>query len=61
MAYADSSYQYDIMSCLDAVWDGRGTMEDYLARLNQQEVIYPDNYIKMRYLENHDIRRFAAV
>lgn len=34
--------------------EGKYSLKEYAEKINQQEAIYPDNYIKLRNLENHD-------
>ncbi len=53
----DICYDYDIYNDYLGVVTGRVPLAKYLDRLNQQEVIYPENYIKLRFLENHDRAR----
>lgn len=57
----DMTYDYDI----DQVWrdyvKGNITLKKYVETLNTQNIIYPDNYIKMRALENHDQQRAHAL
>lgn len=55
----DAEYQYDIFFRFIDYFDGKGTLEAYLDALNSQENIYPLGYMKMRYVENHDQKRFA--
>ncbi len=57
----DAEYQYDIFSTFDRYFDGKGSLRDYICALNAQEFVYPADYMKLRYVENHDLRRFAAV
>lgn len=53
----DMTYDYEI----DHLWRSyiKGEIDDstYVAKLNEQTVIYPDNAIKMRGIENHDQSR----
>lgn len=56
----DLEYQYDIISYFDRYLEGTGTLVEYLRALNLQESMYPQNYIKLRYLENHDTPRIAG-
>lgn len=56
----DIEYQYDIVSEFDAYLAGEKALSRYLEALNTQEAIYPDNYNKLRYLENHDSKRIAS-
>ncbi len=53
----DVSYEYDIFFCFRGYLEGRYTLAEYADRVNQQEAIYPENYVKLRYLENHDNAR----
>jgi len=50
----DMTYDYDI----DQIWrdyvSGKVSLKRYVEALEQQDHIYPANYIKMRALENHD-------
>ena len=61
----DMEYQYDIhekfMDCFKGEIPFNRALPAYLDALNGQEVIYPENYIKLRFLENHDVRRFAEL
>ena len=53
----DMCYDYDTYDdFVDAV-TGKIPLSAYLDRVNEQEVIYPENYIKLRFLENHDRAR----
>ncbi|WP_125566940.1 alpha-amylase family glycosyl hydrolase [Companilactobacillus insicii] len=50
----DFAYDYDIDQIYRSYINGEITLSRYVESLNQQELIYPANYIKMRGLENHD-------
>ncbi|MBQ9031416.1 MAG: alpha-amylase [Parasporobacterium sp.] len=50
----DVSYDYDIYGEWENYLCGRSGLSGYLEALRRQEWIYPDNYIKLRFLENHD-------
>ena len=50
----DILYDYDIYGQLTGYASGTRTLHDYSDAINRQEYIYPDNYIKLRFLENHD-------
>ncbi len=50
----DICYDYDIYNDLMEYFIGGGELKNYLNSLNRQESIYPDNYIKLHFLENHD-------
>ena len=56
----DVSYEYDIFSCYRDYLEGRVPLSRYAEAVTRQEVIYPDNYVKLRCLENHDQLRAAA-
>ena len=57
----DITYDYDVfdawLNCLHGKLDTR----TYLDLLRLQDSIYPQNYIKMRYVENHDNQRVMAL
>lgn len=53
----DVSYEYDIFSYFRGYLEGKRTLAEYADRVNQQEAVYPDNYVKLRCLENHDNAR----
>ena len=53
----DVAYDYDAFPWLKAYLGGRGPLSGWLERLNAQEYTYPDNYVKLRFLENHDNSR----
>ena len=55
----DICYDYDIYpEFMDAIV-GNDTLQHYAEAINRQEAIYPDNYVKARFLENHDRARGA--
>jgi len=53
----DLSYEYDIYHLFKNYLEGSGTLETYTQAVNGQESTYPDNYVKLRFLENHDTLR----
>lgn len=55
----DISYEYDIFDCFRDYHTGKIPLSRYAEAVNQQEYIYPANYVKLRYLENHDNPRAA--
>lgn len=57
----DICYDYDTYDDMLAVITGRENLSDYLERLNEQELIYPGNYVKLRFLENHDRPRAVQI
>ena len=56
----DMEYDYDIREVFDRYLKGETNLSNYIDALNFQECLYPDNYIKMRCLENHDQPRIAS-
>lgn len=50
----DVCYDYDIHKIFRSYLDGECPLSKYVDRVNMQEFIYPANYVKLRYLENHD-------
>lgn len=50
----DICYDYDIYHVFRDYLDGAAPLERYAEAVNRQEVTYPDNYCKLRFLENHD-------
>ena len=56
----DIEYEYDIREVFDRYLQGRAPLSQYLDLLNFQEAVYPDNYNKLRFLENHDVPRIAS-
>lgn len=57
----DICYDYDIYHDMADVLCGERNLSEYLALVNRQEAVYPDNYSKLRCLENHDRPRAAAM
>lgn len=57
----DITYEYDIYFDFTAYITGKGSLSAYAAQINRQEIIYPDNYVKLRLLENHDRMRAASL
>lgn len=53
----DVSYEYDIFSYFKDYLKGVIPLREYAAAINGQEAMYPDNYVKLRFLENHDNAR----
>ena len=56
----DMEYEYDIREAFDKYLQGRIVLSHYLDMLNFQEAIYPANYNKLRFLENHDQPRICS-
>ena len=57
----DMEYDYDTREVFDRYIRGEAPLSLWLEALNLQETAYPDNYIKMRCLENHDQPRIASL
>ena len=56
----DICYDYDIHKIFRDYVDGKHPLSTYTERVNLQEAIYPANYVKLRYLENHDQDRATS-
>lgn len=55
----DITYDYDINEEYLGCLKGECGIQDYIKMLEVQERIYPENYVKLRFLENHDQPRSA--
>ena len=55
----DICYDYDIYGDFIRYVQGVSSLSDYTAALIRQDSIYPANYVKLRFLENHDRVRMA--
>ena len=53
----DVSYDYDIYHDFIAYIQGKKSLGFYADSVNRQEYIYPENFVKLRFLENHDQMR----
>lgn len=53
----DITYDYDIRGWFEEYFEGKIPLSYYLEQINQQETTYPENYVKLRCLENHDLPR----
>ncbi|MBQ9686905.1 MAG: alpha-amylase [Oscillospiraceae bacterium] len=54
-------YEYDMRECFDRYLAGKVPLSQYTDMLNVQEALYPANYNKLRFLENHDQPRIASL
>lgn len=57
----DMAYDYDTHPFFEGYIEGKLPLKKYLEELVRQEEVYPDNYVKMRNLENHDFGRFSKM
>ncbi len=57
----DICYDYDTYSAMAGTLRGECSLKEYLRQVNWQEAVYPDNYSKLRCLENHDRPRAATL
>lgn len=53
----DIEYEYDVWGKFLDYVNGKAPLSRWVEELNMQEYIYPENYIKLRCLENHDQER----
>ena len=53
----DAEYEYDTYDYLLKYMKGEASIVDYLSRVEAQEAMYLKNYVKVRFLENHDFGR----
>jgi len=56
----DMEYEYDVREAFEAYLRGEDTLSHWADLLNFQEFAYPENYNKLRFLENHDLPRIAS-
>lgn len=57
----DITYSYDVASAMQHTMAGRSPVEEYANLLALQDAIYPANYCKLRFVENHDQPRVMAI
>jgi len=55
----DLTYDYDVLEDFRATVKGERSLAEFARILMKQDVTYPKNYVKMRFLENHDVPRAA--
>lgn len=55
----DMSYDYDVYSEFKEYLSGNAPLSKYVHALNLQDSNYPANYVKTKFLENHDQERIA--
>lgn len=56
----DMAYDYDVYPYFEDYINHKRPLKDYLEGIKRQEEIYPRNYVKIKYLENHDTERIAS-
>lgn len=56
----DIDYDYDVRDEYEGYLKGEVSLDDYVKMLMLQEGIYPENYVKLRCLENHDTPRLTS-
>ncbi len=57
----DICYDYDTHGEFSKYLSGEITLDSYIEKKRIQEYIYPENYVKLRFLENHDQPRIAGL
>ena len=57
----DITYDYDIYGDFMRYIRGTCSLEEYAEALKRQEAAYPADYVKLRFLENHDRPRMAEL
>jgi len=57
----DLTYDYDIWPIFQAAVQGRVPAQRYLEMLRLQNAVYPANFVKLRYVENHDQARIMRL
>jgi len=53
----DVLYDYDVHDFLNQYVSGKGELSTYLRMVQAQSYMYPANYVKAHFLENHDVQR----
>ncbi len=54
-------YSSDALGTFMRCLEGNADLEEYLGELRRHQYIYPENAVKLRYVENHDLRRFPRL
>jgi Glycosidases len=57
----DITYDYDVYGTFQAYLQGQSALEEYLTLKRRQENTFPANYVKLRFLENHDQPRIRSM
>ena len=55
----DLCYDYDVYDVWRACVSAKGSLARYAEAICRQEYTYPENFVKLRFLENHDVPRAA--
>lgn len=50
----DMTYDYDVNAEYLGYFSGQNSLKQYIDKVAMQESMYPNNYVKLRNLENHD-------
>ena len=56
----DICYGYDVREDFEAYLEGKTPLSSLIKMLNFQDCIYPNNYVKLRCVENHDTPRICS-
>ncbi|VDG31809.1 alpha-amylase [Lactobacillus sp.] [Lactiplantibacillus mudanjiangensis] len=56
----DMVYDYDVIDDLHDTAAGKRSLAEFARILMKQDVTFPRNYVKMRFLENHDVPRATS-
>ncbi|ALV61716.1 Glycoside hydrolase 13 family enzyme, alpha-amylase [Thermococcus sp. 2319x1] len=57
----DITYDYDGREMLERYLRGERSLSSYIDYLYVQDTLYPADYVKLRFLENHDLPRAAEI
>lgn len=57
----DMEYDYDIRETFDKYIEGKQPLSAWMDLLTMQETMYPENWCKLRSMENHDMPRIASL
>lgn len=57
----DAAYEHDIFDSYMGYLNGETPLWRYAEDITRQEHTYPDNYVKLRFLENHDRQRIRSL
>ncbi len=57
----DMEYEYDVRTVFERYLRGEAPLSHWTDLLEFQEAMYPANYNKLRFLENHDVPRIASL